>query len=61
MGAVIGRFINHENGIDPVLLIGGIGLSILAVSLAQTFAYQTYAMRLRGLRVRQNSEKTAGQ
>jgi hypothetical protein len=61
MGAMIGRTLYKSSGIQPVMLIMGIGISIITVGLAQTFAYQIYAMRLREMRVKQNSEQTGSQ
>ncbi len=53
LGALIGRIIYREMGIQPVLLIMGIGLSLVTVALAQTFAYQVYALRSRGMEAKQ--------
>jgi hypothetical protein len=53
IGASIGRVMYKESGFQPVMLIMGIGVSIITIAIAQTAAYQTFTARLQEIENKQ--------
>ena len=60
IGAIVGRYTYEAGGFQPVMLILGIAVSILSVGLAQTFAYQLHALRLRESKAEQQVDEGGG-
>jgi hypothetical protein len=61
IGAIIGRTLYKSSGIQGVLLVGGIIISICTIAFTQTFAYQIFTLRIREMRDKQNSEQSRNQ